>query len=75
MLDDTFGPALVATLPDRELPPQASVSNEPFSHGYGRILSEYRAAWAIIRQWAGHDAAVAAREAQIGAPEPRNVAL
>ena len=29
------------------------------------LLNEYRAAWALLRQWAGHDAAVAAREAQI----------
>ena len=29
------------------------------------LLNEYRAAWALIRQWVGHDAAVAQREAQI----------
>jgi hypothetical protein len=29
------------------------------------LLNEYRAAWALIRQWAGHDAAVAQREAEI----------
>lgn len=29
------------------------------------LLNEYRAAWAIIRQWAGHDAAIAQREARI----------
>jgi hypothetical protein len=29
------------------------------------LLTEYRAAWAIVRQWAGHDAAIAAREARI----------
>jgi hypothetical protein len=29
------------------------------------LLNEYRAAWALIRQWAGHDAAIAQREAQI----------
>ena len=29
------------------------------------LLNEYQAAWAIIRQWAGHDPAVAAREEQI----------
>jgi len=29
------------------------------------LLNEYRAAWAIIRQWAGHDAALAQRDAEI----------
>ncbi|OGA01029.1 MAG: hypothetical protein A3I00_06470 [Betaproteobacteria bacterium RIFCSPLOWO2_02_FULL_64_12] len=29
------------------------------------LLNEYRAAWALIRQWAGHDAAIAQREARI----------
>lgn len=29
------------------------------------LLNEYRAAWALIRQWTGHDPAVAEREAQI----------
>ena len=29
------------------------------------LLNEYRASWALIRQWAGHDAAVAEREATI----------
>ena len=29
------------------------------------LLNEYRAAWAIIRQWTGHDPAVAQREAEI----------
>ena len=29
------------------------------------LLNEYRASWALIRQWAGHDAAVAQREAEI----------
>jgi hypothetical protein len=29
------------------------------------LLSEYRAAWALIRQWTGHDPAIAQREAQI----------
>jgi hypothetical protein len=29
------------------------------------LLNEYRGAFALVRQWAGHDAAVAAREAQI----------
>lgn len=27
------------------------------------LLNEYRAAWALLRQWAGHDAALAQREA------------
>ncbi len=30
-----------------------------------KSLNEYRAAWALIRQWAGHDAAVAQREEEI----------
>lgn len=29
------------------------------------ILNKYRASWALIRQWAGHDAAVAQRESEI----------
>lgn len=29
------------------------------------LLTEYRAAWALIRQWAGHDAALAQREVEI----------
>jgi hypothetical protein len=29
------------------------------------LLAKYRAVWALIRQWAGHDAAVAQREAEI----------
>jgi hypothetical protein len=29
------------------------------------LLDEYRAAWALIRQWTGHDPAVAQREAEI----------
>lgn len=29
------------------------------------LLNRYRASWALIRQWAGHDAAVAQREAEI----------
>jgi hypothetical protein len=29
------------------------------------LLNEYRASWALLRQWAGHDAAVAQREAEI----------
>lgn len=29
------------------------------------LLNDYRASWALIRQWAGHDAAVAQRETEI----------
>lgn len=29
------------------------------------LLNEFRASWAILRQWAGHDAAVAQRETEI----------
>lgn len=29
------------------------------------LLNEYRAAWALVRQWTGHDPAIAAREATI----------
>lgn len=29
------------------------------------LLNDYRASWALIRQWAGHGAAVAQREAEI----------
>ena len=29
------------------------------------LLNEYRASWAILRQWAGHDVAISQREAQI----------
>jgi hypothetical protein len=29
------------------------------------LLNDYRAAWALVRQWAGHDVAVAAREERI----------
>jgi hypothetical protein len=30
-----------------------------------KLLNEYQASWALIRQWAGLDAAIAEREAQI----------
>jgi hypothetical protein len=33
--------------------------------GIVKLLNEYRASWAILRQWAGYDAAVAEREKQI----------
>jgi hypothetical protein len=29
------------------------------------LLNDYRASWALLRQWGGHDAAVAQREAEI----------
>jgi hypothetical protein len=29
------------------------------------LLNEYRASWAIIRQWASYDAAISQKEAQI----------
>jgi hypothetical protein len=29
------------------------------------LLNQYRAVWALVRQWAGHDSAIAQREAQI----------
>lgn len=29
------------------------------------LLNRYRASWALVRQWAGHDAAIAAREKEI----------
>jgi hypothetical protein len=29
------------------------------------LLNEHRASWALIRQWAGHDAALAQRDAEI----------
>jgi hypothetical protein len=29
------------------------------------LLNEYQASWAIIRQWTGHDPAIAAREQYI----------
>jgi hypothetical protein len=29
------------------------------------LLNKYRAAWALVRQWAGYDAAVAEREAHL----------
>lgn len=38
---------------------------QPGNQYLARLLNEYRAAWAIIRQWAGHDAAIAQREARI----------
>jgi hypothetical protein len=33
------------------------------------LLNRYRASWALIRQWAGHDAALAQKEMEIQTPE------
>ncbi len=38
---------------------------EPGNHHLNSLLIDWRARWALIRQWAGHDAAVAAREERI----------
>lgn len=38
---------------------------EPGGRYLGSLLNEYRAAYALIRQWAGHDVAVALREQRI----------
>lgn len=43
----------------------AQEASEPGGDHLVVLLNEYRAAWAIIRQWSGYDAAVAQREAQI----------
>jgi len=43
----------------------ASEASRPGEEHTVRLLSEYRASWALIRQWAGQDAAVAQREAEI----------
>ncbi|WP_447602910.1 hypothetical protein [Nitrospira sp. Nam80] len=40
-------------------------ARQPGSGYMVSLLNEYRAAWAIIRQWAGYDAAIAQREARI----------
>lgn len=47
---------------EREWAQQARTPGEEHMVG---LLNEYRAAWALIRQWAGQDAAVAEREATI----------
>lgn len=47
---------------EREWAQQARRPGEEYKVG---LLNEYRAAWALIRQWAGHDAAVAQRDAAI----------
>lgn len=43
----------------------AQEARQPGEEYMVSLLNEYRAAWALIRQWAGHDAAVAQREEQI----------
>ena len=40
-------------------------ASEPGGQYIVSLLNEYRASWAILRQWAGHDAAIAQREARI----------
>lgn len=40
-------------------------SRQPGEQYLVSLLTEYRAAWAIVRQWASHDAAVALREERI----------
>ena len=40
-------------------------ARRPGGHYLIDLLTEYRAVWAIVRQWAGHDAAIAAREERI----------
>lgn len=47
---------------EREWTQQASRPGEQYIVG---LLNEYRASWAIIRQWAGYDVAIAQREAYI----------
>ena len=43
----------------------AQEARQPGEEYMVSLLNEYRAAWALIRQWAGYDAAVAQREEQI----------
>lgn len=43
----------------------AQEARQPGEEYMVSLLNEYRAAWALIRQWAGHDAAVAQREEEI----------
>lgn len=38
---------------------------QPGNDHLNSLLADWRASWALVRQWAGHDAAVAAREARI----------
>jgi hypothetical protein len=43
----------------------AQEASQPGGEYLVSLINEYRASWAIIRQWAGYDAAIAQREAQI----------
>jgi len=43
----------------------ASEARQPGEEHIVELLNRYRASWALIRQWAGHDVAVAQREAEI----------
>ncbi len=43
-------------------------ARQPGRESLVELLNKYRASWAIIRQWAGHDPAIAEREAQIQRP-------
>jgi hypothetical protein len=43
----------------------AQEARRPGKESMVGLLNEYRAAWALVRQWVGADAAVAEREAQI----------
>ena len=43
----------------------AQKARQPGEEYMVNLLNEYRAAWALIKQWAGLDAAVAQREDQI----------
>jgi hypothetical protein len=43
----------------------AQEARQPGEEHMVGLLNEYRAAWALVRQWAGHEAAVAQREEQI----------
>lgn len=40
-------------------------ASQPGNNYIVPLLNEYRASWAIIRQWTGYDAAIAQKEAQI----------
>jgi hypothetical protein len=42
---------------------------EPGNHHLVGLLNEYRAAWAILRQWAGHDTVVADLKARVDRAE------
>ena len=39
--------------------------HEPGNSNLLRLVNRWRASWALMRQWAGHDAAIAAREREI----------